>query len=201
MCNYFTCTRVIQKVSYDGLLRKKQEYITNHVYCHLMYIPYTTFRHGFHHCWGTCHSAAPVFVSLHRRMMPPAMQSKWKRLFWPQTQFCEEVAVKFEENGVMVNHLFFLTFSSTACTKSSFTTDGRPLRGSSCTFSRPSLKSRTHLHTIELLTACSPYTSQSWRWISASVMFFAFKKRITGRISHAAGFSIFLNIINTQHDA
>jgi hypothetical protein len=31
------------------------------------------------------------------------------------------------------------------------------------------------------------------------VTFFAFKKRITDRISHAAGFSIFLNIINTQH--
>jgi hypothetical protein len=32
-------------------------------------------------------------------------------------------------------------------------------------------------------------------------IFFAFKKRITDRISHAAGFSVFLNIINTQHDA
>jgi len=32
-------------------------------------------------------------------------------------------------------------------------------------------------------------------------MFFAFKKRTTDRISHAAGVSIFLNIINTQHDA
>jgi hypothetical protein len=41
---------------------------------------------------------------------------------------------------------------------------------------------------------CSPYTSQSWGWISANFMFFAFKKRITDYISHAAGFSIFLNI-------
>ena len=32
-------------------------------------------------------------------------------------------------------------------------------------------------------------------------MFFAFKKRITDNISHAARFSIFLNIINIQHDA
>ena len=38
-------------------------------------------------------------------------------------------------------------------------------------------------------------------WISAGFMFFAFKKRITDRISHVAGFSTFLNIINTQHDA
>ena len=38
----------------------------------------------------------------------------------------------------MVNRLFSLIFSSTARTKSSFTTDGRPLRGSSCSFSRPS---------------------------------------------------------------
>jgi hypothetical protein len=57
--------------------------------------------------------------------------------------------------------------SSTARTKSSLTTDGRPLRGSSCTFSRPSLKCLTHLLTIESLMACSPYTSQSWRWMSA----------------------------------
>ena len=40
-----------------------------------MYIPHTTFQHSFHHSWGTCHSVAPVFVSLHCRMMPPAMQS------------------------------------------------------------------------------------------------------------------------------
>jgi hypothetical protein len=32
-------------------------------------------------------------------------------------------------------------------------------------------------------------------------MFFAFKKRITDCISHAAGFSVFLNIINTQQNA
>jgi hypothetical protein len=31
-------------------------------------------------------------------------------------------------------------------------------------------------------------------------MFLAFKKQITDRISHAAGFSIFLNIVNTQDD-
>jgi len=107
-----------------------------------------------------------------------------------------EIWGKCRESGVMVNHLFSLIFPSTARTKSSFTTDGRPLRGSSCVF-----YSRTHLRTIELLMACSPYTSQSWRWISAGVMFSAFKKRITDRISRAAGFSVFLNIINTQHDA
>ena len=70
-------TRDIQKISSDGLLRKKQEYITNHVYCHVMYISYTFSQRSFHHCWDTCHSVAPVFVSLHHRMMPPAMQSTW----------------------------------------------------------------------------------------------------------------------------
>jgi len=39
----FEHMRVIQKVSSNALLKKNQEYITNHVYCHLMYIPYTTF--------------------------------------------------------------------------------------------------------------------------------------------------------------
>jgi len=111
----------------------------------------------------------------------------------------DEIWLKCRKSDVMVNHLFSLIFSSTACIKSSFTTDGQPLE-SSCTFSRPSWNSCTHLHTIELLMACSPYTSQSWRWISASFMFFTFKKRITDRVSHAAGFSIFLNIINSQHN-
>jgi hypothetical protein len=60
----------------------------------------------------------------------------------------------------MVNRLFFWIFSSIARIKSSLTTDGRPLHGSSCTFSRPSLKCLTHLLTIESLMACSPYTCQ-----------------------------------------
>ena len=101
-----------------------------------------------------------------------------------------EIWGKCRESDVIVNRLFCLIFSSTACTKSSFTTDGRPLRVSSCTFSRASLNIHTHLHTIELLMACSPYTSQSWWWISAGFTIFAFKKRITDHISHAAGFSI-----------
>jgi hypothetical protein len=35
----------------------------------------------------------------------------------------------------------------------------------------------------------------------AVFMFLAFKKRITERISHAAGFSIILNIVNAEDDA
>jgi len=74
-----------QSVTYVGYpeskfwcaIKKKQQYITNHVYCHLMCTLYTAFLHSFHHSWGTCHSAAPVSVSVHRRMMLPAMQSMW----------------------------------------------------------------------------------------------------------------------------
>jgi hypothetical protein len=36
-------TYVIQKVISDGLLKKKNNLFPNHLYCHLMYIPYTTF--------------------------------------------------------------------------------------------------------------------------------------------------------------
>jgi hypothetical protein len=36
--------------------------------------------------------------------------------------------------------------------------------------------------------------------MSVSFVFLAFNKRITGRISYSAGFSIFLNIANTQYD-
>jgi len=59
-----------QNVTYVGYpeskfrwaIKKKQEYITNHAYCHLMYILYNNFLHSFHHSSGTCHSAAPVFI-------------------------------------------------------------------------------------------------------------------------------------------
>jgi hypothetical protein len=37
--------------------------------------------------------------------------------------------------------------------------------------------------------------------MSAGFMFLALKKRITDRISDAAAFSIFLNIVNTNDDA
>jgi len=167
-----------------------------------MCIQYTTFRHIFHHCWGTCHSVAPVFVPLHRRIVDTKQvvtaSVTSDTILWRSDR---EIWGKCRESGVMVNLLFSLIFSSTARTKSSFATDGRPLRGSLWTFSRHTLNSRTHLLTIELLKACSPYTSQSWRWISVGVMFFAFKKWITDRISHEAGFSIFFKVINTQRDA
>jgi hypothetical protein len=94
----------------------------------------------------------------------------------------------------MVNRLFSWIFSSTARITPSLTTDGRPLRGSSCIISRHLLKCLTHLRTIESLMACSPNTSQSWR-MSAGLMFLAFKKRITDRILHVALFSIFLNVL------
>jgi hypothetical protein len=106
-----------------------------------------------------------------------------------------EICGKCRESDEMVNRLFHSTHQS------SLTIEGRPLRGSSCTFSRPSLKCLTHLLTIEALMACYPYTSQSWRWMSACFMFLAFQKRITDCISHAAVFSVFLKILNTQDDA
>jgi hypothetical protein len=53
-------TYVIQKVSSDGLLENNKNLFPNHLYGHLMYMPYATFRHSFHHCWGICHSRAQV---------------------------------------------------------------------------------------------------------------------------------------------
>jgi hypothetical protein len=60
-----------------------------------------------------------------------------------QTQFREEVTVKFVENAGKETKQWIVCSleSSTALIKSSLTTDGRPLRGSSCTFSRLSLES------------------------------------------------------------
>jgi hypothetical protein len=65
---------------------------------------------------------------------------------------------KCRASDEMVNRLFSWIFSSTDHTKSSLTTDSRPLRRSSCAFLRPSLKCLNHIHTIESLMACYPYT-------------------------------------------
>jgi hypothetical protein len=111
-----------------------------------------------------------------------------------------EICEKCWESDEMVNRVVSWIFSSTARTKSSLTTDGWPLHRSSCTFSRPSLVCLTHLCTIKSLMACATYTSQSWRWMSATFMFLAFKKWIIDSISHAADFLIFLSIVNTQDD-
>jgi len=55
-----------------------------------------------------------------------------------------EIWGKYRESGVMVNRLVPLIFSSTARTKSSFTTNGRPLRWSPCVFIKQSLPSPYH---------------------------------------------------------
>jgi hypothetical protein len=119
------------------------------------------------------------FVFFHKQLQHPA----WTH----QTRFCEEVTVKFVENAGKV--IKWWIFSSTARTKSSLTTDGRLLRGSSFTFLHHSLKCLTHHRTIESLMACSPYTSQSWQWMSGGFMFLAFKKQITQHMQLASWFS------------
>jgi hypothetical protein len=58
-----------------------------------------------------------------------------------------KICGKCREGDNMVNRLFSWIFSSTARTKSSLTTDGWPLHGSTCTFLCPSLKCLTHIHT------------------------------------------------------
>ena len=90
-----------------------------------------------------------------------------------------EIWWKCRESDVMVNRLFSLTFSLTACTKSSFTTESCPLHRSLCTFSHPSLNRNTHLRTTELLVACSPYMSQSWRWVLTGFMFSIYVTKLT----------------------
>jgi len=150
-------------------------------------------------CQNVQHTGLPFqIVFFHKKLRHPVCTQ------FPKLKFIRHNFMKTwpwnlrrcRESDVMVNRLFSLIFSSNAHNKSSFTTGNQPLHRSSCTFLWPSLNSRTHLHTVELLMACYPYKSQSWR-ISASFMFFTIKKQITDHISHAAGFSIFLNIINT----
>ena len=76
---------------------------------------------------------------------------------------------KCRDRSEIVKGLSSRTLSLTLRTKSSFTKDGRPLRASSCTSSRPSLNIRTHFLTMPSLIALSPYTWQIWWWISGTL--------------------------------
>lgn len=67
------------------------------------------------------------------------------------------------------------------------------------TFSRPSLKFLTHLHTMKSLVACLSYASHNWRWISTGLTFLTFKKWITYGITEVAVLSILLYIINIRN--
>jgi hypothetical protein len=91
------------------------------------------------------------FSILHRRMVPPAMQTTFLLI---RRRRRRGIRGKCKESDEMMNRLFSWIFSSTASTKSSSTTDDRLLHGSSCKFSRPSLKCLTHLRIIESLMAC-----------------------------------------------
>jgi hypothetical protein len=62
----FICTKVIQKESSNGLLKKKTYFQTIYIAIWCTYCVHY-FSTCFHHCWGTCRSRVPVFVSLHRR--------------------------------------------------------------------------------------------------------------------------------------
>jgi hypothetical protein len=53
-----------QESKFQWAIEKKQEFISK-----LLLLPFDVhtlrfFQYSFHHCWGTCHSGASVFVSL-----------------------------------------------------------------------------------------------------------------------------------------
>jgi hypothetical protein len=80
------------------------------------------------------------------------------------------------------------------------TTEGLPLRGSSCILPRLLLNFLTRFLNIPPTVAFSLHTSHIWRWISAGFTFLAFKKKwITDRISQSTGRSIIFNILNAQN--
>jgi len=127
-------------------------------------------------------------------MRPPALSDN-PNDYW-QCHRVLEIWGKCRDRSQFVKCLLSRTLSLTLRTKSSFTKDGRPLRTSSCTFSRPSSNIRTHFLTIPSIIALSPYTWQIWWWISLGSTFLAFKKRITDCISQSAPPSIVLNMFN-----
>ena len=80
------------------------------------------------------------------------------------------------------------------------TTDGQPLRGSSCTLSRPSMNFLTNFLTIPSLMAFSLYTSHIWRRISDGFTFLALKKpyfTVGGALNHLEHFKCTEQYVNT----
>ena len=93
-----------------------------------------------------------------------------------------------------MNHWFSQILLLTFSTRSSFTTGGRLLRSSLCMSVRPSFNCSIYRTPPSLMTL-GPQTPNNWRRSSAAVRFFAFKNRITARISQLVGFSIKMFIL------
>jgi len=165
MVNYYTgimytarnlCTKLILKVTTVSLYKNRVRFLIK-CYCYQILHSSNYFSTYSPPLWGTYRSGAQVFVYPPQRVRPPAMlattdnvieQSPWNlRKVQGQIRNCETSS---------------RTLLLTLRTKSSFTKHERPLRTSSCTFSRPSLNIRTHFLTMPSTIALSPYTWQIW---------------------------------------
>jgi hypothetical protein len=60
--NEFLCHSYISypESKFRWAIKKNKYLFPNHLYCRLMYMPYATFRHSFHHCWGTWQGQVPL---------------------------------------------------------------------------------------------------------------------------------------------
>ena len=132
-------TIVIQKVSFDGLLKENKYILTKNFYCFLKYTPYTIFLHNCCHCWCTYYSEVSDILSFRHRKLPPEAT---------HVMTASLISLSSMKSSASKGKLIFF---SIAHIKSSLTRDNHPLRSSSCTFLRPSLKSRIHLRTIKSL--------------------------------------------------
>jgi hypothetical protein len=181
-------------------IEKNKNLFPNHLYCPLMYIPYTTFWHSSHHCWGNCRSGAPAFVSLYRRMMPPVMQTtKFIRhnfvKKWPWNLWKTQGKWRNGESFVLLNLFFHCMHQILINHRRSAAP--RIIMNIFTSFNKVSHPSPYHWITHGMFSICLTKLTI----MSAGFTFLAFKKRITDGISHAVGFLIFLNIVNTQDDA
>lgn len=113
-------------------------------------------------------------------------------------QYGPRICKKFNGERGYCELLSSRIFALTAATKSSEFQDGRFERASSWMFSRLSLNSVTFFCTFSSPMTLRPYTSKIYRWMSATHMFLAIRKRITKCISHASGDSMILNILISQ---
>lgn len=139
-----------------------------------------------------------MFVLLYKHLGHPV----WTKFLIIEMIISYRQSVRFQEiirkKQKMVGLNGEQNFLLTIHTKSSFTTDGYLLWTSSCTFSRPSLITCTHLnhpyHSLNLYHTLSTFD----KWISLGRKFLVFKKLILDRILKPTGWSIDFNTFNAQ---
>jgi hypothetical protein len=89
------------EIKFGWSVEKNNNLFPNNLYCHLMYIPYATFQHSFHHRWAGQPVLYPCIIKWCSLWCKPHV--KW--LLWPHRHGIASHQGKFSEAETCENNL------------------------------------------------------------------------------------------------